>query len=59
MAEKSEAPATARRDSGAKAAARRGPTTPDPIEIAMEAEAQDTSADSPARVLLTVRRQRQ
>ena len=28
------------------------PTTPDPIEIAMEAEATDTSADSPARRLL-------
>ena len=28
------------------------PTTPDPIEIAMEAEAEDTSADSPARRLL-------
>ncbi|MEI7932629.1 MAG: hypothetical protein WCI21_06205, partial [Alphaproteobacteria bacterium] len=28
------------------------PTTPDPIEIAMEAEAKDTSPDSPARTLL-------
>ena len=28
------------------------PTTPDPIEIAMEAEADDTSPDSPARRLL-------
>ena len=28
------------------------PTTPDPIEIAMEAEASDTSPDSPARTLL-------
>ena len=28
------------------------PTTPDPIEIAMEAEAHDGSADSPARRLL-------
>jgi tetratricopeptide (TPR) repeat protein len=28
------------------------PTTPDPIEIAMEAEAHDRSADSPARTLL-------
>ncbi len=28
------------------------PTTPDPIEIAMEAEAADTAADSPARRLL-------
>ena len=28
------------------------PTTPDPIEIAMEAEAQDTAPDSPARTLL-------
>lgn len=30
-----------------------GPTTPDPVEIAMEAEAHDASNDSPARVLLT------
>ena len=30
----------------------KAPTTPDPIEIAMEAEAKDTSADSPARRLL-------
>ena len=28
------------------------PTTPDPIEIAMEAEARDTSPDSPARRVL-------
>ena len=28
------------------------PTTPDPIEIAMEAEAGDTAPDSPARRLL-------
>ena len=30
----------------------RSPTTPDPIEIAMEAEAHDTSPDSPARRVL-------
>ena len=30
----------------------RAPTTPDPIEIAMEAEAHDTSPDSPARRVL-------
>ena len=33
------------------------PTTPDPIEIAMEAEAGDTAADSPARMLLVEQRQ--
>jgi len=40
-------PARPRRSARAKA-----PTTPDPIEIAMEAEASDVAADSPARLLL-------
>src|SRR6186713_3076379 len=30
----------------------KAPTTPDPIEIAMEAEALDAAADSPAQMLL-------
>ena len=47
----SEAPKRPRlRPSPRKAAS--APTTPDPIEIAMEAEAGDTSPDSPARMLL-------
>ena len=33
------------------------PTTPDPIELAMEAEARDASPDSPARALLIDQRQ--
>src|SRR5436190_6530250 len=47
MSESATRPAKPRRPRGERA-----PTTPDPIEIAMEAEVHDTAADSPARTLL-------
>lgn len=42
----------ARRTRKSATAPARSPTTPDPIEMAMEAEAHDTAADSPARRVL-------